>query len=781
MNVAGDNPIAPAAAEGGNTNNNEGDDVNFPAPLEYAHWRALGMKRKLALDMVTFQCDLLRDGANYVKSMTAQPHIEDNDLSGRRMGFVEGSYASLKFRAMSKGPPPARKVYIHHFDELTPHWEHVSNAITTSPRQNFWEVIFDKIELPRTVMDILGTSLAMKNIIQLSLTYNNLDYMSLTNYYLETNPNLNELKIIGNPLEDVPTALQFAEAIGNSEHIQKLEMKQCRLGKNELPQIMLPHLKFLKNLNLGYNDITSKDIPSIADFIASNPEAKYLNFSGNEFCDDDAKTLADALVKNSNLEHFSISSTDMTDKGRKIIKIINSVKEKRKVKIVCDNLASDCSRLEYDSPKLLPYEFWRSNGYDRELSQAMVSFQNNLHGLISPQSVIMPKTGEKSKFVTWKAEVDIDAYHMQKCPFISQHDSLLPKWKCALAGFEKDKSGNAIEKVRIKRVELVKDVMDILGNALVARNSIVHLALVNNKLDREGYLSLSAFLKKNSPLKTLQLEGNPIYDVACAQCLSEAVISHPSLDELKVDDCGLGRNIEILSAIANTMEGVSLLSLNSNDIDNSGAAAICNVLSTNPSHLTKLMVTSNEFIDEGATFFAEALRTNTNLKDLLLRGNDITETGEIVLRKAFFNDTSLTTLFNSNHTCKVQGLGHISAENSTNFRNTIKKKMSTAMFGCFTHGKDSKVTDTRTVAMNMHLFADCPVELMPVELSFINRCSNFNDTKKPCLSNMYEVVRNWDVPVMFAYAVGAVAPPEKKRRRKRGGRTNIIAKKAKTC
>ncbi len=306
MNVAGDNPIAAAAAEGGNTNNNEGGDANFPAPLEYSHWRGLGMKRQLALDMVTFQCDLLRDGANYVKAMTAQPQWE-NDLRGRRercKGFVDLAYdhtASLKFRAMSKGQPPARKVYIHHFDELTPHWEHVSNAITTSPRQSFREVIFDKIELPWAVMDILGTSLAMKSITQLSLTYNNLDYMSLTNY-LETNPNLRELRIIGNPLEDVPTALQFAEAIGNSEHIQKLEMKQCRLGKNELPQIMLPHLKFLKNLNLGYNDITSKDIPSIADFIAGNPEAKYLNFSGNELCDDDAITLADALVKNRNLE-----------------------------------------------------------------------------------------------------------------------------------------------------------------------------------------------------------------------------------------------------------------------------------------------------------------------------------------------------------------------------------------------------------------------------------------------------------------------------------------------
>mmetsp|Transcript_31871 Transcript_31871/g.47790 ORF Transcript_31871/g.47790 Transcript_31871/m.47790 type:complete len:80 (-) Transcript_31871:302-541(-) len=76
----------------------------------------------------------------------------------------------------------------------------------------------------------------------------------------------------------------------------------------------------------------------------------------------------------------------------------------------------------------------------------------------------------------------------------------------------------------------------------------------------------------------------------------------------------------------------------------------------------------------------------------------------------------------------------------------------------------------------MHLFSDAHVELMPVELSFVNQCSKFGN--KPCLSNMYEVVRTWNVPVMFSYAAGAVAPKEKKRRRKNG--QNTTAKKAKS-
>jgi len=36
-----------------------------------------------------------------------------------------------------------------------------------------------------------------------------------------------------------------------------------------------------------------------------------------------------------------------------------------------------------DAPKLLKYEHWRSLGYDRESSKALVKFQNNLNGIIN--------------------------------------------------------------------------------------------------------------------------------------------------------------------------------------------------------------------------------------------------------------------------------------------------------------------------------------------------------------------------------------------------------------
>lgn len=753
VNAASGNSAA--AAEGGGGGGGGGE--NFPAALPYAHWRALGIMRQIALDMVLFQ-EFLSAGTTYTRTITAQPTYNDSLVNN---GFVEDGYGiiSLKFRPKNA---PARTVYIRHYEELHSQWEHVANSLTACPLAYFRDVVIDKIELSQTVMDMLGAALATKQIDVLTLSYNNLDYVSLTTSYLENTPNIRDLVLVGNPLQDVSTALQFASAISTNEHMEKLEMRECGLGENDVLQTMLPYLSLLHSLNIGYNDITSKDAPFIASFIASNPTAKLLNVSCNEFNDSDATKFANALKKNLNIQRMQMNGTDITEKGRAKV---NAVAEKKTLPKLLVSM-NDAGRKPWatvpDAPKLLTYEHWRSLGYDRESSKVMVVFQNNLHGLING-------TKQTCEFLHHNGDVDVDAYRvLSQHPFIAHHSSLLPKWKGALKGFQKNSSRD-VNKVRVKRVQLVSDVMDVLGNAISAKR-VVHLTLANNRLDRQGYISLSKFLEKKPPLKILELEGNPFEDVACAQRFSEAVIAHSSLEKLKVEDCELGGNTQILSAIASTMNRVSYLSLSSNDIGNNGAAVIGNILSTDPAPLTTLHVSFNEIDDDGVTSFAEALRTNTNLKDLHLGQNVITALGESLLKKAVYNDTSLITLFNSNHTCKIHASHNLCPETNKKLKTTIKNKMTSAMFGSY------KVTDTRTIPMNMHLFADAPVELMPVELSFINRCSKFEN--KPCLSNMFEVVRTWNVQVMFGYSAGAVAPVEKKRRRKNG--TNTIAKKAKS-
>ena len=276
VSSAGSNSAAAAAAGGSSGDGNNNDDACFPAAMPYAHWRAQDKKRKHALHMVQFQ-ELLADGTTYLRTVTSGNCLPSEVPTG---GFVEGNYynfMSLKFRpAMA----PARTVYIQqsNSNELDAQWEHVANAITAFPRSFFQEVVIDKIELTKTIMDMLGAALSTKQIHVFTLSYNNLDYNSLTSSYLENNPNVRELKIIGNLLQNDAMVLRFATAIGNNERMKKFEMKECGLGGdrptrrtldviqccghggndsqaaggNGILQTMLPHLNKLESIKLGW-------------------------------------------------------------------------------------------------------------------------------------------------------------------------------------------------------------------------------------------------------------------------------------------------------------------------------------------------------------------------------------------------------------------------------------------------------------------------------------------------------------------------------------------------
>ena len=70
----------------------------------------------------------------------------------------------------------------------------------------------------------------------------------------------------------------------------------------------------------------------------------------------------------------------------------------------------------------------------------------------------------------------------------------------------------------------------------------------------------------------------------------------------------------------------------------------------------KLSLETNNLNDEDAVLISRALKHNTNLKELWLGGNNITEVGNGALRKAVYDTTSLNTVSESNHTCFIKGI-----------------------------------------------------------------------------------------------------------------------------
>ena len=95
------------------------------------------------------------------------------------------------------------------------------------------------------------------------------------------------------------------------------------------------------------------------------------------------------------------------------------------------------------------------------------------------------------------------------------------------------------------------------------------------------------------------------------------------------------------------------IDFSSNGITTGGNTFIADFLATNPI-LEHLVLESNRLDDEDAESIAGALKHNTNLRYLVMQGNDMSASGWNALCKAEFDPTSLNTAADSNHSGLVQ-------------------------------------------------------------------------------------------------------------------------------
>ncbi|KAL3757840.1 hypothetical protein ACHAWU_006148 [Discostella pseudostelligera] len=162
-------------------------------------------------------------------------------------------------------------------------------------------------------------------------------------------------------------------------------------------------------------------------------------------------------------------------------------------------------------------------------------------------------------------------------------------------------------------------------------------------------------LKANSSVQSLGIDGTnttPFKSEKTATALVAAVIKHPSLDIIAIENCNLGRNKPVLSAIIPAvLSNISYIKLDGNVIDSYGATLIANCLAQNPS-VKNLSLSNNALVDRDAYKLAASLKTNTTLRNLALEGNNITHAG----LKAFFflvHGDGLNSINDANHHCFI--------------------------------------------------------------------------------------------------------------------------------
>jgi hypothetical protein len=157
-------------------------------------------------------------------------------------------------------------------------------------------------------------------------------------------------------------------------------------------------------------------------------------------------------------------------------------------------------------------------------------------------------------------------------------------------------------------------------------NHFKRLTFQNNHFGRFGISLVIKCIEKNPKLVEFILSENEIETVEDAQILCQVVNSHPSLEIFSLKRTCTAFANDILTSIMHGSCKLECLDLPGNDIRTHGSRHIADFLAKNPP-LRELTLESNHLNDDDAEAIAEALKTNTNLKTLILRENDITGRG----------------------------------------------------------------------------------------------------------------------------------------------------------
>ena len=336
-------------------------------------------------------------------------------------------------------------------------------------------------------------------------------------------------------------------------------------------------------------------------------------------------------------------------------------------------------------------------------------------------------------------------------------DLLLPHWKEFANALQLYHNSSRLLNLSIRNVQLLSSVMGLLTKALGRKTIFKTFDLSNNEFvnTREGIEFAVDIARDNPNLDLFQWAHNPIERMEDARYMIDAIISHPCIGRILLENC-FGEDIndyEMLRSLFTSGKSFSHIDLEGNDIRTGGGTEISDYLATNPS-LKELNLANNHLNDGDAILIARALKQNNNLKYLHLVGNDLTEKGENALSNAIYDSTSLNSLADCNHTCKIDvvDFGDI-PENEPGITPKVNKAR-----------KIYHLLSTRNgERINVHHFnlefdnddGDDSLVLVPQILDSVKHYSRVRRMNHvPCLSIMYEILRSWKMPELYENRVG---------------------------
>ena len=305
--------------------------------------------------------------------------------------------------------------------------------------------------------------------------------------------------------------------------------------------------------------------------------------------------------------------------------------------------------------------------------------------------------------------------------FVLPHNNLLnPLWKVLSKALLQHTGSYNSFFVGFASVQLEMSVLKILSPALVAR-PLTSLYFLGNNLSSDQLVIISDIIEQIPTLEAFAIARNRLddKDEDVTTRLSTAIKCHPNLKRLVLASCSIGNNKTMLSCIRN--KSLVNIDLASNGITSSGAYIISKFLAKAKDRcLAKLSLEDNKFNDKDALLFASALKLNKTLTLLNLKKNDISQKGLHVLKKSLFDESSLNTMADCNHNCRIV-VHKDNGNKGTDFIESINNPGVTTSASYF--GRKNKILKimfkTKKGCMDLRHYEDLPVELFPDVLSFI--------------------------------------------------------------
>jgi len=333
---------------------------------------------------------------------------------------------------------------------------------------------------------------------------------------------------------------------------------------------------------------------------------------------------------------------------------------------------------------------------------------------------------------------------------------MLPHWK----RFAKALNGRtSVNKVEFTGISMPSSVLDFMFPTLQSMN-LIELMLCGIGLGSEGYQSFSSFIKDNTSLKHLVIGVERIHNISIAGSLADALKDHPTLERVSFGSVGLDNTaLEIILEGCKTIKEIVMVFCNLGS--NNDIAVLADFIGRNCPTET-IILGEDEITDADALVLASTLKENTNLKRLSLKNNEITEEGEKHLLNALFDTSSMDSIIESNHTCKVytydtskpsivalrppieKEVIEINGDDHLSIRRKIREKVVLALCGV-----DGCMFD-------LSHFNDLPLQLMPRVLELIQKHSwmrciavDYKQLRNDSLSRLFHTLRGWELPLLF--------------------------------